>query len=201
MIYTLDRLYRPENDVDEWRVFEVEWVDPSIPSSGPLASIFTFLDAWRAGGKRRAIFERTSRGRLEKPRGSTTGSRVALVKWAHLNNRILGTIRKSYQKYWNEEAECISPNALRSMEQEKLARQLEYVYSNTSFYRSKFDQAGIHHSGIIHVEDLSRPPFTTNTADVHLVSPGTMPRTDMVKAPRIVRNYEKLNRTGKYIVR
>lgn len=87
------------------------------------------------------------------------------------------------------------------MEQEKLARQLEYVYSNTSFYRSKFDQAGIHHSGIIHVEDLSRPPFTTNTADVHLVSPGTMPRTDMVKAPRIVRNYEKLNRTGKYIVR
>ena len=79
VIYTLDRLYRPENDGDEWRVFEVlqafteagvevAWVDPSIPSSGPLASIFTFLDAWRAGRERRAIVERTSRGRLEKAR-------------------------------------------------------------------------------------------------------------------------------------
>ncbi|MBI3953539.1 MAG: recombinase family protein [Chloroflexi bacterium] len=79
VIYTLDRLYRPENDGDEWRVFEVlqqfqdagvevAWVDPSIPSKGPLASIFTFLDAWRAGRERRAIVERTMRGRLEKAR-------------------------------------------------------------------------------------------------------------------------------------
>ena len=56
IIFTLDRLYRPENDGDEWRVFEllqqfndagveVAWVDTSIPTQGPLASIFTFLDA------------------------------------------------------------------------------------------------------------------------------------------------------------
>ncbi len=79
IIYTLDRLYRPENDGDEWRVFEVlqqfqdlgaqvAWVDASIPAHGPLSSIFTFLDAWRAGRKRRAILERTTRGRLEKAR-------------------------------------------------------------------------------------------------------------------------------------
>ena len=79
IIYTLDRLYRPENDGDEWRVFEVlqrfqdagvevAWVDPSIPAHGPLSSIFTFLDAWRAGRERRQIAERTMRGKKEAAR-------------------------------------------------------------------------------------------------------------------------------------
>ena len=88
IIYTLDRLYRPENDGDEWRVFEVlqqfqdagvevTWVDPSIPMRGPLSSIFTFLDAWRAGRERRAIVERTTRGRLEKARRGKVISRAA----------------------------------------------------------------------------------------------------------------------------
>ena len=88
IIYTLDRLYRPENDGDEWRVFEVlqqfqdagvqvAWVDASIPTRGPLSSIFTFLDAWRAGRERRAILERTTRGRLEKARRGKVISRAA----------------------------------------------------------------------------------------------------------------------------
>ena len=34
---------------------EVAWVDPSMPSRGPLSSIFTFLDAWRAGRERRLV--------------------------------------------------------------------------------------------------------------------------------------------------
>ncbi len=88
VIYTLDRLYRPENDGDEWRVFEVlqqfqdvgvdvAWVDPSIPTRGPLAALFTLLDAWRAGRERRAILERTIRGRLEKARRGKVISRQA----------------------------------------------------------------------------------------------------------------------------
>ncbi len=88
IIYTLDRLYRPENDGDEWRVFEVlqqfqdvgvqvAWVDASMPARGPLSSIFTFLDAWRAGRERRAILERTTRGRLEKARRGKVISRTA----------------------------------------------------------------------------------------------------------------------------
>ncbi len=79
IIFTLDRLYRPENDGDEWRVFEllqrfqdagadVVWVDPSLPSGGPLSSVITFLDAWRSGRERRALIERTTRGLLEKAR-------------------------------------------------------------------------------------------------------------------------------------
>lgn len=53
---------------------EVAWVDPSIPPNGQLSSIFTFLDAWRAGRERRAIIERTTRGRLEKARRGTVVS-------------------------------------------------------------------------------------------------------------------------------
>ena len=88
VIHTLDRLYRPGNDGDEWRVFEllqhfqdaqveVIWVDPSIPAHGPLSSVFTFLDTWRAGRERQAIVERTSRGLLEKARRGKVISRAA----------------------------------------------------------------------------------------------------------------------------
>ena len=75
IIYTLDRLYRPENEGDEWHIFEilqqfedagveVVWVDPTVPSKGPMTAIFTFLDSWRSGQERRAIRERTRSRRL-----------------------------------------------------------------------------------------------------------------------------------------
>lgn len=96
VIYTLDRLYRPENDGDEWRVFEllqqfqdadveVAWVDPSIPAQGPLSAIFTFLDAWRAGRERRTILERTTRGRLEKARRGKVVSGAAASYGYHFD--------------------------------------------------------------------------------------------------------------------
>ena len=79
IILNLDRLYRPENDGDEWQIFlvmhrlenagaKVIWTDPSVPSEEPLASLFTFLDSWRSGKERRAILERTRRGRLATAR-------------------------------------------------------------------------------------------------------------------------------------
>lgn len=79
IILNLDRLYRPENDGDEWQIFlvlqrlenagvKVIWTDSSVPSEGPLASLFTFLDSWRSGKERRAILDRTRRGRLATAR-------------------------------------------------------------------------------------------------------------------------------------
>ena len=66
IIFTLDRLYRPENPGDEWRVFEVlqrlqdheitvEWVNTSISKENPLSGVMMFLDSWRAGEERRQI--------------------------------------------------------------------------------------------------------------------------------------------------
>jgi len=66
IIFTLDRLYRPENPGDEWRVFEVlqhlqdhgitvEWVNTSISKENPFSGVMMFLDSWRAGEERRQI--------------------------------------------------------------------------------------------------------------------------------------------------
>jgi phenylacetate-CoA ligase len=111
------------------------------------------------------------------------GSGAASTKWARPNNRPLGTIRKNYRKYWNEEEECISPDVQRGMEQEKLARQLEYVYANAPFYRSKFDQVGLKPGSIRHVEDLSRLPFTTK-AELRESQEQTPPFGDYLAAPK-----------------
>src|SRR5918996_2405810 len=74
-ILFLDRLYRPEDEGDEWRIFpilqrfmeanvEIVWTDPSMPSQGPMASIITFMNSWRSGEERRGILRRTRTGRL-----------------------------------------------------------------------------------------------------------------------------------------
>ena len=92
MIHTLDRLYRPENDGDEWRVFEllnqlqtmgveVAWVDTTIPSEGPLSSIFMFLDSWRSGRERRQMVEQSVRGKREKARRGKVVNPHSLPKW------------------------------------------------------------------------------------------------------------------------
>ncbi len=45
--------------------------------------------------------------------------------------------------YWNEAIENMRPAALRQVENEALRTQLEYVCSASSFYQTKFTQAGI----------------------------------------------------------
>jgi len=88
IIYTLDRLYRPENDGDEWRVFQVlqqlqaigvqvVWVDSSMPSDGPFSGLLTFLNTWKAGQERRDMLRRTSEGRLKKAQQGKVVSRAA----------------------------------------------------------------------------------------------------------------------------
>ena len=92
IFHTPDRLYRPANDGDEWRVFEVldrfqkagvevAWVDATIPSEGPLASVFMFLDSWRSGRERRQMVERSVRGIREKARRGRLVNTRSLPKW------------------------------------------------------------------------------------------------------------------------
>jgi phenylacetate-CoA ligase len=62
--------------------------------------------------------------------------------------------------YWNEEIETIQPAALRRLEHEALRTQLDYVWSSSPFYQSKFAQAGIWREAIKDVADLPLLPFT-----------------------------------------
>ena len=74
VVFVLDRIFRPETEADAWRIFpvlqelkeaglEVIWVHGGPPTSGPFASVITFLDSWRSGQEREAIRERTMRGK------------------------------------------------------------------------------------------------------------------------------------------
>lgn len=71
---TQDRVYRPAEAGDEWRLLELldrfkkmgvsfEFSTGSVPSDGPFAGMFSILDSWRAGEERRKIVERTQLGR------------------------------------------------------------------------------------------------------------------------------------------
>lgn len=67
------------------------------------------------------------------------------------------------RKYWNEEIETMSPDAVRRLETERLRTQLDYMFQASGFYRRKFEQGGIRPSDIRGPEDLHKIPFTEKT--------------------------------------
>jgi phenylacetate-CoA ligase len=67
----------------------------------------------------------------------------------------------SYPDYWNPRIETMPLQELRDIQNIKLRRQMRYVYERSSFYRRKFDSAGIKPEQIQTVEDLANLPFTT----------------------------------------
>ncbi len=64
-------------------------------------------------------------------------------------------------KYWNEKMETMPPQELAQLEARKLRKQLKYVYANSPFYRSKFDDAGVRPAAVRTAADLPQLPFTT----------------------------------------
>ena len=61
--------------------------------------------------------------------------------------------------FWNPEIETLTPAGLRRLESERLARQIEYNYRSSTFYRAKLDAARVRPEQIRTVEDLARVPF------------------------------------------
>ncbi|MEX0762313.1 MAG: recombinase family protein [Dehalococcoidia bacterium] len=77
IFYTLDRAYRPKTNGEEWRVLQlisefkthgvsVEFVDGSIPSTGPFSGLLTMLNAFAAGEERRKILKRSKEGKAQR---------------------------------------------------------------------------------------------------------------------------------------
>jgi phenylacetate-CoA ligase len=62
---------------------------------------------------------------------------------------------------WNPEHECMSTEALRTLQFARLKNLVERVYTNVPFYRQKLDAAGVKPSDIKTLEDISKLPFTT----------------------------------------
>ena len=51
--------------------------------------------------------------------------------------------RKGEKKYWNEKKETMTRDEMSYLQLEKLKRQVYYNHENSSFYRKKFDEAGM----------------------------------------------------------
>jgi len=62
-------------------------------------------------------------------------------------------------KYWNEEIETMSPGCVDHLESERLQRQMAYVYETSTYFRARFDQAGVTPQSIRHRDDLTGLPF------------------------------------------
>ena len=64
------------------------------------------------------------------------------------------------RKFWNREIEALSREQVCQLEAPLIADQIQYVYQHSSYYRDKYDRAGIDPSAIDSHAALARLPFT-----------------------------------------
>lgn len=68
---------------------------------------------------------------------------------------------KKNDRFHNEAIETMAPEELRGLQEEKLRKQIQYVYKKSKFYQRKFEEVGLVPEKIQSVEDLKKVPFTT----------------------------------------
>jgi phenylacetate-CoA ligase len=64
-------------------------------------------------------------------------------------------------KFHNETIETMGSEELRSLQEEKLTKQMQYVYKKSKFYQRKFKEVGLVPEDIRSIQDLKKVPFTT----------------------------------------
>lgn len=62
---------------------------------------------------------------------------------------------------WNEKMECASHKEIKSIQSERLAESVKYLYKNCLVYRNKLDAFGIAPGDIKAIDDIVKLPFTT----------------------------------------
>ena len=63
------------------------------------------------------------------------------------------------ERYWNRAIECAGRAEMKALQDERLARQVEYVYRNVAYYRDLMDKRGVKPGDVKRVEDLHKLPF------------------------------------------
>tara|TARA_R110000787_G_scaffold73456_3_gene163677 strand:- start:25948 stop:27333 length:1386 start_codon:yes stop_codon:yes gene_type:complete len=63
--------------------------------------------------------------------------------------------------FWNPEVELMSPEATLALQEEKLRKQVQYLWDKSELYREKFENAGFSPSDFKGLQDLGNLPFTT----------------------------------------
>ncbi|MCH5264396.1 MAG: phenylacetate--CoA ligase [Lachnospiraceae bacterium] len=63
--------------------------------------------------------------------------------------------------YYQEDIECASQEQIRTWQNERLVKQVKYVYDNVPYYRTRMKNKGVEPEDIKSVEDLHKLPFLT----------------------------------------
>lgn len=62
---------------------------------------------------------------------------------------------------WDEKIETMNLEELKVLQSERLRKMLEYIYTNSPFYKKKLDDAGVNIKEIKTIDDIVKLPFTT----------------------------------------
>jgi phenylacetate-CoA ligase len=66
-----------------------------------------------------------------------------------------------WPQYYNEKMETLDQGRLKALQENKLKKQLKYVWANSPFYQERFREAGLSPKDFKSLEDLRKFPFTT----------------------------------------
>lgn len=97
---------------------------------------------------------------------------------------------------WNSEMECMPREKMRQLQGEKLRRIVRHAYDNSTFYRKRLDDHGVHPDDIKGIDDIVKLPFTVKQ-DLRDNYPFGMMAVPM---PDIIRLHASSGTTGKPIV-
>ena len=86
--------------------------------------------------------------------------------------------------YYQPEIECASVEELRTIQSEKLVKQVKHVYENVEYYRNLMDEKGVKPEDIKSIDDLHKLPFLTK-ADLRDAYPYGLLATDLKNCVRI----------------
>ena len=99
-------------------------------------------------------------------------------------------------KYYQPEIETASREQILAIQNEKIVKQVRYVYENVKYYRDLMDQKGVKPEDIQSVDDIKKLPFLTK-ADLRDAYPYGLLGTDLKNCVRI---HSTSGTTGKRVV-
>lgn len=88
------------------------------------------------------------------------------------------------KNYYQPNIECASTDELRTIQNEKLVKQVKHVYENVEYYRKLMEEKGVTPEDIQSIDDLHKLPFLTK-ADLRDAYPYGLLGTDLKDCVRI----------------
>ena len=70
---------------------------------------------------------------------------------------------KMTKRYWNEDVETMNREDMRTLQSERLVKQVKHVYENVPYYRDLMDKKGITPDDIKGIDDLYKLPLLTKS--------------------------------------